>query len=190
LPPTPRLDLFQVLLQPSEQFLILTVRKPALDFGQGEMDNIVVMQFIRTKLFAEAQSQAVQQYNIAKAVSTPRANLVFEFMVVLPRFQARQSCTLGSSSLATSIILAKPGECNSSCPGITNGRRFYFCSYIACEFAAHLGVNRPSRIPIASIASCERPGEASNWFGESCRTLPEKLRASACKTRIALKVAD
>jgi hypothetical protein len=42
--------------------------------------------------------------NIAKAVSIPRANLVFEFIVVyLPK-------------LATSIILVKPEECNSSRP--------------------------------------------------------------------------
>src|SRR5882757_4139606 len=50
--------------------------------------------------------------NIANAVSTPRANLLFEFMVVLPRFQVRPSCTAEQQS-ATSIIVANQAYCNS-----------------------------------------------------------------------------
>ncbi len=58
--------------------------------------------------------------NIAKAVSIPRANLFLEFMVSYLAFQARPGCNLDGGSLATSIIIAKSEECNSSFPAVSN----------------------------------------------------------------------
>jgi hypothetical protein len=51
-------------------------------------------------------------------VSIPTANFVMEFIVLFPRFELRRSCHVGQQIRATSIILAKHRECNSSgCPG-------------------------------------------------------------------------